>query len=115
MSAITETTSRDFTVHPKNGDLYCTSLRGDSILLVYANWCGYCTRFKPDYLDASRGQMFQDYHFAQLNHDESDIIRKLNAKGIVKSYPTVLYIKDGNVSQAVKVNRDIFSDPDAKH
>lgn len=111
---VSEIHSRDFTENPENGDIYCNSLPPFSILLVYADWCGYCTRFKPDYLGAADGQMFQDYHFAQLNHKESDIIRKLNNRKIVNSYPTLLYVKDGNVSQAIEIDRSIFSDPDAR-
>ena len=89
------------------GELYSIPLikSPQSFLLVYADWCRYCIDFKPTYINASRNRMYPNVQFSQLNEKNKGIVRILQEEGIVKSYPTLLYIKDGNISNAIPLDR----------
>ena len=64
------------------------------LVLLYANWCGHCTRFKPVYTQVSNtySNLIQ---FCVVNSDNpkcKDIIKKY-----VNAYPTILiFNKNGD-------------------
>jgi thiol-disulfide isomerase/thioredoxin len=67
-------------------------------ILVYADWCGYCTTFKPTYKSAAlQNKML----FAQVNHDQTDVINELK----ITSYPTILYINNDGIVSNISTNQ----------
>lgn len=79
------------------------------IQLYYANWCGYCVRFKPTW-EIIKTNMPMDKKLKKINvsfHEceDSDINNDLKAKDVensgikIKSYPTIIFKIDNEYIQ----------------
>ena len=77
------------------------------MLLIYANWCGHCTRFKPDYLKLSEymKDSFPCYAIedTELKKDP-ELAKSINFQG----YPTIKNIGiDGKIVDNYNGSRDL--------
>lgn len=68
------------------------------ILLVYANWCGHCTRFKPVYQEINKilnTTRINAPLLALENEEMTDenVVKKLNVRG----FPTILFFDQNGV------------------
>lgn len=62
------------------------------IVFVYADWCGHCTRFKPEWSKVEQECKSRNISTTALNVDDeknSDFINKYN----VTSFPTIIVFK----------------------
>ena len=67
------------------------------MLLIYANWCGHCVRFKPTFNKIHK-KIGNNFAMASIEHgdfkDNSQFIKLLNFKG----YPSIKYFdQQGNI------------------
>jgi len=84
-------------------------LNKPGLLLVRANWCGHCERYKPTY--AKLAKMFPskgDFLIAEIEDQEA---KKSNASvclnNFVEYYPTLLFFdKDGKIVQKFDGDRE---------
>ena len=78
----------DFAI--KKDGLYITkNLKSPGMLLIFANWCGHCQRFKPTFnqLCQQLGSDFPCTSIEDANLDDDDLKKSLNFKG----YPTIKF------------------------
>lgn len=78
-----------------------------AIIMAHAPWCGYCKRFTPEFEKLSAE--FPHVKFARINWDKYGSGIKGPVVAGVKSYPTVLVVKEGNVFK-FKGKRDHLSE-----
>jgi thiol-disulfide isomerase/thioredoxin len=81
------------------------------MLLIYAEWCGYCTRFKPDYkrLDMilkEKGIVFPLFAIEDKSIQASS---KLGPALNFTGYPTLKIIKPDGILEDYKGGRDVES------
>lgn len=84
-------TANDFVYDKDNVYINKKITKGNpGLLLIYANWCGHCKRFKPTYneLCQQMGSKFPcvSIEDEQLNNN-SKLVSKLNFQG----YPTIKF------------------------
>jgi hypothetical protein len=64
-----------------------------TIVLIYADWCGHCTRFKEDVWSKLTSKP-HNVNLASIHHDQLEKTSLRNAN--IKGYPSVLVVgKDG--------------------
>lgn len=64
-----------------------------TIVLIYADWCGHCTRFKEDVWSKLTSKP-RNVNLASIHHDQLEKTSLRNAN--IKGYPSVLVVgKDG--------------------
>lgn len=60
------------------------------MLLIYANWCGHCVRFKPTFNQIHK-KIGKDFSMASIEHgdfeNDKDFIKALNFRG----YPSIKF------------------------
>lgn len=83
-------TSSDFKI--TNNGVYVDSkiTRGNpGLLLIHANWCGHCQRFKPTFNELCKqlGNDFPCTSIEDANLDDDNLKKSLNFKG----YPTIKF------------------------
>ena len=68
-----------------------------AVLMAHAPWCGYCARFMPTFEELST--RFPNVKFARINWDKygNDVNPSLGVSGFVKTFPTIIVVRDGNV------------------
>jgi thiol-disulfide isomerase/thioredoxin len=84
------------------------------LLLVKAEWCGHCKRYKSTY--SKLAKMFPpkgDFLITQI--DETQIVKDSNAekglKNFIEGYPTLLFFnKDGKIVQRFDGDRENLSE-----
>jgi thiol-disulfide isomerase/thioredoxin len=83
-------TSSDFKV-TKNGVYVHSKVNGGNpgMLLIFANWCGHCQRFKPTFnqLCKQLGEDFPCTSIEDSNLDDANLKNALDFKG----YPTIKF------------------------
>ena len=67
------------------------------MLLIYANWCGHCVRFKPTF-NLIHNKIGNDFLMASIEHDtfknDKEFTRLLNFQG----YPSIKFFDQyGNI------------------
>jgi thiol-disulfide isomerase/thioredoxin len=60
------------------------------ILLVWATWCGHCTRFKPIYQELAR-KLGNDFQTAAIEHSELQKSPSLSSDLDVQYFPTIKF------------------------
>jgi thiol-disulfide isomerase/thioredoxin len=82
--------SSDFKV-TKNGVYVNQKVNGGNpgMLLIFANWCGHCQRFKPTFNELCKqlGDEFSCTSIEDSNLDDNDLKTALDFKG----YPTIKF------------------------
>ncbi|MEM2856593.1 MAG: thioredoxin family protein [Candidatus Nitrosocaldaceae archaeon] len=65
--------------------------KGNVIALFYADWCPYCSAFKPIFesFKAKNCNLIK----VKLNEDENPLWDRFN----ITTIPTLIYFKDGNI------------------
>jgi len=71
-----------------------------TFVLFYADWCGWCNRFKPDYNKfAGKMKKTGNVDVAAVNIDtQKALLTRMNKSAIprkISSYPTVVMYRDG--------------------
>lgn len=66
-----------------------------AIVLAHAPWCGYCKRFAPEFDKLSAE--FPHVKFARINWDKYGATIEGPVAQSVKTYPTLIVVKEGNV------------------
>lgn len=98
----------DFTLN-NNGKLAIkkNKINGSpGMLLIYANWCGHCVRFKPTF-NKIHNKIGTDFTMASIEHGDfekdSEFIKLLNFRG----YPSIKFFdQQGNIIGDYKGDRD---------
>lgn len=98
----------DFTIN-NNGKLAIkrNKINGQpGMLLIYANWCGHCVRFKPTF-NKINDKIGKDFAMASIEYndfkDNSQFIKLLNFKG----YPSIKsFDQYGNIIGDYNGNRE---------
>lgn len=70
-------------------------------LLIYADWCGYCKKFKPDYIKLDYQLNEKKFSFPLFAIDDKAInsARKLGPALNFKGFPTIKVVnKDGSLA-----------------
>lgn len=72
----------------------------DTVVLFYADWCGYCKRFAPQFNKITKTKEFKkEFAVAYVNCDAPENAELVRAYGI-KGFPTVYLIEeDGDKKQ----------------
>ena len=79
-----------------NGDsTIIKSITKPAILLVWAQWCGYCTRFKPVYNELDQ-RLNGGIEVLALEDKQITNAKMANAIG-VQGYPTIKFVNDSGV------------------
>lgn len=112
---ITELTSKDF----DSKFPWVLKHKGKCVILFYAPWCGYCQRFKPDYIEFSKAakSAFGDklkifaFNCEGPAHDKSNkhhltLIRE-DQPGMVQGYPTVQIYENGKPTETYNGERSV--------
>lgn len=92
-------------------DLYInkTSTGGNpGLLLIYANWCGHCNRFKPVFNEIAQ-QMGNKFPVISIEHAELEKNQKLMTDLDFQGYPTIKFF-----DQHGKILGDYNGDRDKK-
>lgn len=72
-----------------------TPRNGETIVaLFYAEWCGYCKKFKPVFNQAKK-QMDNSNKKVRLVSVDCDVNKELSKQYEVNGYPTIILIRDG--------------------
>lgn len=73
-------------------------MRGQpGILLVWAEWCGHCIRFKPDFERLSK-ILGKDFRCAMLESKQLEASPQLNARLKVEGFPTLKFFdQEGSI------------------
>lgn len=71
-----------------------------SCVLFYADWCGHCQNFKPEYKKFSDKALFINVYALNIDENKSLIesineYNKENPDFMVKSFPTLWFYKNG--------------------
>lgn len=68
------------------------------VIMVYANWCGYCQKMKPNFEQAAK-QLQHQCTWARLDGDQfSDAAKALG----VESFPTTLHFRNGQLVKPLR-------------
>lgn len=68
-----------------------------TVVLVYADWCGHCTKFKKDIWEPLNKMSGRKLNMASVHHDMLEKTSQANAK--IRGYPSVLVVgKDGKAA-----------------
>ena len=62
------------------------SITDDSVLIIYAPWCGHCTRSMPEFEKAVKSGDGKVIMIDATKQDNIEIIKKYDVKG----YPTII-------------------------
>lgn len=79
------------------------NLNNPSIVLIYANWCGYCHSFMPVW-----EQLEKTLHSNDINIYKIESSDKFTSKIQITGYPTIYFINKDEVIQ-YDSNRDYDS------
>jgi thiol-disulfide isomerase/thioredoxin len=85
----TKLSQKDFTM-TKNGVYINKNLKSPGMILIYANWCGHCQRFKPTFNQLYR-QLGTDFHCMSLEDTELKGNANLNQALNIQGYPTIKF------------------------
>ena len=69
-----------------------------SVVLVFAEWCGFCTRFKGDYIKFKHHVGALDFYAMDADTNKA-YLTKYGSKMGVRGYPTILKIVDGKITR----------------
>lgn len=79
-----------------------------SIVLFYADWCGHCNNFKPEWKKFERLAKQQhhanDFMIARVN---DNYIRQIEGHSKVDGYPTVYHLINGKHNKSFSNSRDL--------
>ena len=82
--------------------------RVPSIVLFYADWCGHCNNFKPEWKKFERLARQQhkdnDFMLARVNHS---YINEIDGYSSVDGYPTIYHLVNGKHNKNFSNNRDV--------
>lgn len=84
-----------------NGDVYVENpSKNPGMILIWADWCGHCTRFKPTYVDICtklNGNGIVKYPCIAIEDEElkknPNVLQKLNVQG----YPTIKFFNQDGI------------------
>jgi thiol-disulfide isomerase/thioredoxin len=74
-------------------------LNKPSIILFYANWCGFCKEFMPEWNKFKTKINNKEYNIIEIE-SQNPFINKIK---FFKGYPTIYYI---NKSKVIEYNED---------
>lgn len=85
------------------------NLKKPGLLLVRADWCGYCKRYMPTYQKLAK--MFPEKGEFVIAHIESEELKKPTVSRVlenfVEHYPTLLFFDaNGNIAQRYSGDRE---------
>ncbi len=91
--------TQEFVKHANDADFEAEVLKGGKVTLVdfWAPWCGPCRALGP-VLEEVAAEFHQKVNVVKVNVDENP---KTSAQYGVRSIPTLLMIKDGQVKDTV--------------
>lgn len=67
-----------------------------TVILFYANWCGHCQKFKPEW------EKFKQQYGKEIKceeHEDASMDRNLMKKYGVQGYPTIIIIINGETRE----------------
>lgn len=77
------------------------NLKKDTIILFYANWCGYCKTFMPIWKELKNKINTEEYNIIEIE-SENLFIQKIK---IFRGYPSIFYINN-NKDITIEYNDD---------
>ena len=84
-------TKKDFSFDNKNVYINKNITKGNpGLLLIYADWCGYCNRFKPVYNEIC-DQMGSKFPCVSIEHSDLTNDEVLISKLDFQGYPTIKF------------------------
>ena len=87
-----------------------------TVVLVYADWCGHCTKFKKNIWEPLNKMHGRKLNMASVHHDMLEKTSQANAK--IRGYPSILVVgndgkaasykdEEGNVTNAMPNTTDL--------
>lgn len=64
----------------------------DFTVLFYADWCGYCARFKPIFTERAKN-LKGNYYTVNISDEENPLWDKYD----IKVVPTIMLFRDGRI------------------
>ncbi|MBD3249852.1 hypothetical protein GF336_07435 [Candidatus Woesearchaeota archaeon] len=97
---IAKTESKHYQVPELTKDNIETIFTGNTVIDIWAPWCGPCIKYSAPFAKTAEKYKDQDIYFAKMNLDKnrgtiSDLIKKGVLSKKIKSIPCTIYIKDG--------------------
>lgn len=77
---------------------------GPIIVLVYADWCGHCTRFKKEMWDEVANSSNKTMNTAAVHYDMVNNTSMRNAK--IEGYPTLFEVTDKEAPKPIPTPKD---------
>lgn len=95
--SLNQTTQKDFLVAVNDSK--------PTLILCYANWCGWCNRFKPTWDKIKRTLSRNgDVHVVEVEYDDMQLLPK-NLQN-VRGFPMIQIIKKGKVHKEYQGDRN---------
>lgn len=104
---IQQLNANDFTIN--NGTVTVKGQNKPGMLLIMANWCGHCTRFKPVYADLD-SRIGKDFSITSI--EEGQFSQNINLANTLKisGFPTIkVFDKNGVITGTYNEGRDLQS------
>lgn len=94
----------------KKSDKKCGVSTGSGMVMFYAPWCGFCHKLAPAWEEAAKLSGFCDFYAFNCEKHKGHLLKiKEEKPDLVRSYPTIIYYKNGAPIDSYEGERDTQS------
>jgi thiol-disulfide isomerase/thioredoxin len=93
----------------QNDKPYNLNSKKCAFVLFYADWCGHCQSFKPEYQKFARKAVFIDVFLVNVDTNKQLLsnIEQSNSPFKISGFPTIWMYKHGNLVGEYSGNRTV--------
>ena len=78
----------------------CWIRRKPKFVMVYVDWCGFCTQAKPVFEEISNGAASNYFDFVKINGEsEADMLSSVLKMSSVSRYPSYFVVDDNGITE----------------